>query len=249
MAHAPSSTIFLCGPRALALALALVTTNAAAGPERSAGPEGSAEEPWIDVIPRRCVEFVPQTGDRPDSEDAWRRYLSLAACVQDGSIEPATDPDQLAAMVEDMSQRLALPILIYLDALENAGTPIQLRAAFQVGMAYVALSTRARSAIAAPPDLATNEAAARRYRELHGRLEPLLVPARRAAWITFRAIEEAAAMDPSLGRDEVERHMICTARRMVPALSDAAPSDLKLVRRAAEPRACAGAPITASAPG
>lgn len=250
MAHAsrisrPSSF----SARALALAAGLASaTSAVAGDERELAPdEQVAPQVWIDAVPTRCAMFATLSG-RPTSEAEWRQLLSLAACVQDGSIGAASTSDQLAPMVEELSERLTLPMLIYLDALEHAEAPIQLRAAFQIGMAYVGLSTRARSSIAAPPDLATNPAAARRYRELHARLEPLLVPARQAAWISFRVIDEAAAVDPSLAGDEVERHMVATARRMLQAMGDVMEGDDSLlVRRRPAPPARAGAPVTAAA--
>jgi hypothetical protein len=227
---------------ALVLALAVgvfPAADAAAdeGAARASASEPSGSKAWIDVIPVRCVPFASVSlelvGDRPASDHAWTQLLSLAACAQDGSLaDPAvTEPGELAGMVEEMSQRLALPMLVYLDALENGDAPIQLRAAFQIGMAYVGLSTRARSSIAAPADLAASAAAASRYHELHARLEPLLATARRAAWISFRAIDEAAAQDPALAGDEVERHMIRTARLMLPALRDAAPEDRSLLVR------------------
>ncbi|HSK01072.1 MAG TPA: hypothetical protein VK932_07515 [Kofleriaceae bacterium] len=210
---------------------------------------GAGDRDMIDVVPERCARFAVMTmttddAGRPRSADGWRQLLSLAACVQDGSIAAVHEPAELEPMLDELSRRLALPMMVYLDALEHAEASIQLRAAFQIGMAYVGLSTRARSAIAAPPDLATNAAAASRYRELHGRLEPLLAPARRAAWVSFRAIDEAAAMDATLATNEVERNMVCAARRLLGELRDAAPEPLRML---ADRPACAGAPVTAAA--
>lgn len=248
--------------RALVLALAAGLSSASSAAADTRAGEGriaraSISEPsgpdepqeWLDVVPQRCAQFAAisprsaaRSADRPDPTYAWRQLLSLAACVQDGALAAATELDQLEAVVDDMSRRLALPMLIYLDALEHADAPIQLRAAFQIGMAYVSFSTRARSSIAAPPDLATNPAAGSRYRELHARLEPLLVSARRAAWISFYAIDEAARTDAALAGNEVERGMICTARRMLVELRDAAPERFMV----AELPGCAAAPVTAA---
>jgi len=218
-----------------ALALAVVGGMSSAAPaaadERTldrldrASLSGTAAPDALDVLPARCAAFAEASPagapDRPDTQHAWRQLLSLAACVQDGAVAPARDPGQLAAMVEDMSRRLALPMLIYVDALEHADAPIQLRAAFQIGMAYVALSTRARSAIAAPAGAAGTAAEADRRRELHARLEPMLATARRAAWVAFHAIDEAAA-DERFAADEVERNMVRAARQQLPGLRDAA---------------------------
>lgn len=233
-------------PVASAPARAIERASASEPPARGARADWPKDWPddWIDVIPRQCAPFAAGTlapgAERPTSEHGWRQLLSLAACVQDGSIRTGrtglgavTEPAQLAPMVDELARRLALPMLVYLDALEHADAPIQLRAAFQIGMAYVALSTRARSSIAAPPELATDPAAARRYSELHARLEPLLYTARRAAWISFRAIEAAAAVDPALAGNEVERNMVEAARRMLPALRDASGDERPLMAAAA----------------
>jgi hypothetical protein len=226
--------------RALALGLGLglgVFSSASATAdevERAPGaPAGVGARERL-TLPPRCAPFaeisVARSSDRPDSERAWRQLLSLAACVQDGSLGAAGAPDQLAPMVDDLSLRLAMPMLIYVNALEHADAPIQLRAAFHIGMAYVALSTRARSSIAAPPDPA-DDASASRHGELHARLEPLLAAARRAAWVAFHAIDEAAAADGAFAANAVERNMVCAARQMLPALRDAAPERILYVPR------------------
>lgn len=243
------------GALAFALAAGLLagtTAEAEADPVSAAeprAPDRTGDGDLTDVVPARCAPFAGMTittddAGRPRSAAGWQQLLSLAACVQDGSIAAVREPGELAPMLDELSRRLALPMMVYLDALEHAETPIQLRAAFHIGMAYVGLSTRARSAIAAPPDLATDAAAASRYRELHAELEPLLAPARRAAWVSFRAIDEAAATDAALATNEVERHMVATARRMLEGLRDAAPEPLRLVT---DRRAGTGAPVTAAA--
>lgn len=242
---------------ALAFALAAgllagATAEAEADPVSAAeprAPDGTGDGDMLDVVPERCAAFAAMTittddSGRPRSAAGWQQLLSLAACVQDGSIAAVREPGELEPMLDELSRRLVLPMMVYLDALEHAETPIQLRAAFQIGMAYVGLSTRARSAIAAPPDLATSAEAASRYRELHARLEPLLVPARRAAWISFQAIDEAAAEHGDLAGDETERNMIRTAREMLPLLRDAAPEQHMLARPAALP----AGPVSAAAP-
>jgi hypothetical protein len=160
--------------------------------------------------------------DARDPAVEWQQALSLAACLQEGPVLAVRDPEQLDALVEEMTGRLELPMLIYLEVLARGPASMQLRAAFHIGLAHIALSTRARGAIAAPPDLATNEAAALRYRELHARLEPLLVRSRRAAWLSFTAVDEAVAANPALASDAVARHMIRTAREMLAGLRDVA---------------------------
>ena len=234
------------GGRGRAAADGASISQPAARDARSArsGGDGRDGDGLAALVPARCAPFAVGSGERPGSEHAWRQLLSLAACVQDGSVEAVDELGALAAMVEELSGRLALPMKIYLGALEHGDAPIQLRAAFQVGMAYVALSTRARSGIAALPDpAAATDDAARRHHQLHARVELLLVPARRAAWVAFRAIDAAVEEDGVLARDEVERYMVRAARQMLPALRDAAPEGRTLlVQHPAGP----GAPVTAS---
>jgi hypothetical protein len=213
---------------------------------RSDGADGALDG-LAALVPARCAPFAVGSDMQPGSEHAWRQLLSLAACVQDGSVEEVDGSGELGAVVEELSGRLALPMKIYLAALEHGDAPIQLRAAFQVGMTYVALSTRVRSGIAAPPESAASAAAARRHRELHARVELLLVPARRAAWVAFRAIDAAAEEDGVLARDEIERYMVRAARQMLPALRDAAPADPRtlLVQHPAGSTAPVAAPVAA----
>lgn len=215
----------------------------AQGPrDRASISEPGAPPDLLAAVPPRCALFSPARGG--DEAHGWRQVLSLAACMQDGAVPPATAPDELEEMVEALSVRLAPPLLVYLHALEHGDAPVQLRAAFQIGMTYVAFSTRARSALAAPPDLATNRAAEQRYRERRVRLERLLLPARRAAWVSFQAIDEAAARSGAEPGDEVERNMVCAARGMLPGLADAAPEAYRA--KLARGPSCAGAAITAA---
>jgi hypothetical protein len=234
--------------RALALGfgLGLSAGNAGAdGIERAPGGPASEGARELIVLPPGCATFaeIPavRSSDGPDSERAWRQLLSLAACMQDSSLGAAGVPEQLAAMVEDLSERLAPSMMIYVNALARGDAPTQLRAAFYIGMAYVALSTRARSSIAVLADPADG-ASANRHDELHARLELLLAAARRAAWFAFRAIDEAAAADGAFAANEVERNMVCAAREMLPALRDAAPEHTLELRRSG----CVGARVSAA---
>jgi hypothetical protein len=212
---------------ALAAGLLLASSATAAPDARISEPqERGTPEGWIEAIPVRCAPFAPHPFslplERPTSVPGWQQLLSFAACAQDASAAATDDPGELAPMVEEMSRRLALPMLIYLDALEHGDAPVQLRATFQIGMAYVALGTRARSALSAPPDL-NDPAAATRYCQLHARLESLLAPARHAALIAFQAIDEAAGQEATLVADDVERNIVAMARQMLPSLRDADP--------------------------
>ncbi|HWO23612.1 MAG TPA: hypothetical protein VNO30_32950 [Kofleriaceae bacterium] len=235
MAHAsPSARTLL----ALAVTAGLLSATNAAADESGGGGGG---ERGRAVVPARCALFAAGEG-AADSAHTWQELLSLAACLQDASVAAVGEPGELVPMVEALSRRLAPPMRIYLAALERGDALIQLRATFQIGMAYVALATRARSSIVVPAGAEADGDAARRHRELHARLEPLLVPARRAAWVAFRAIDEAAAEDGTLAGSELDRGMIRAAREMLPALRDAAPGAEPVTEPRAEPR-----PITAAA--
>lgn len=173
----------------------------------------------IAVVPPECRRYLTIPDELRDSIIEWEQALSFAACLQGGPVSTVGHAVQLASLVDELTHRLEIPMWIYADALAFGPPPIQLRAAFHIGMSQLALSTRARSAIAAPP--AGDAAAAARARALHERLEPLLAHARRGAWLSFTAIGEAAAQNPALASDVVARNMIRTARVLLEGLRDA----------------------------
>jgi len=203
---------------AVLTALALVPAIAAADPVASIEPrmqETPRTSPRLDRIPPACRRFASVPENARDDVYAWNQALSLAGCLQDTTIERVTDPEQLDAMVDDLAHRAAPAMVIYLVALEQAPGPIQLRAAYQIAMDYVALITRARASLVAPPDLATNPEAARRYRALHDQLEKRLQKAEETAWVSFAVIGAAVEQDPSLATDPVNRNMVRSARAML----------------------------------
>lgn len=171
--------------------------------------------PPLDRIPPACRRFTSVPDNARDDVYAWNQALSLAACLQDTAIERVTDPEQLDAMVDDLAHRAAPAMMIYLVALERAPGPVQLRAAYLIAMDYVGLITRARASLVAPPDLATNPEAARRYRALHDQLEKRLEKAIETAWVSFAVIGSAVEQDPSLATDPVNKNMVRSARAML----------------------------------
>lgn len=120
--------------------------------------------------------------------------------------------DQLADMVNEMDIALAPAIEIYASAVEQGPEHIQVRAALQIAMAEVAMIVRARSSIAAPSNLATDHAAAARYRELHARLEPMLEPTARLICILIARIDQEVTREPSLAADTVTQGILASAR-------------------------------------
>jgi len=200
--------------RALVLGAAAAAASVA-GPVAPAAAEGGRpEQGVVHVIPAECRHHMALPAGPRDEQIEWEHGLSFAACLQDVPLRRIDDPLQLEPLVEALTARLELPMLLYLQAMAEGPREIQLRAAFHVGLANIALVTRARAAVAAPPDLAADPAAAARWRELGAQLEPLLAHAQRTAWLSFTALHEAALHDPALAGSEVDRNMIRTAREL-----------------------------------
>lgn len=181
-------------------------------------PERARETVTMRVIPDACRELVA-LGAGPRSEQAeWERGLSFAACLQDAPLRRVSDPAQLEGLVDELTGQLELSVLIYLQAITEAPPPVQLRAVFHIGLAHVALITRARAAVEPPPELADDAAARALAGLLRARLEPLLERPARAALVSFEAIHEAARHTPALARDEVGRGMIRAAAAQLAGL-------------------------------
>lgn len=169
------------------------------------------EVPEIGAMPIECMQYLLVHGDS-DSPTAWNQVLSFAACVQDSSIDSVTEVEQLPALIERFEVGLAPAMQFYAAGFEHGPAPIQLRAAFQIGMAQVALITRARAALVVPKDRATNRKAAAHYRELQAGLEPLLEESAKLGWMLFVLIDRAVEEDPSIVVDDVTRYMVRASR-------------------------------------
>lgn len=146
-------------------------------------------------IPPECIAYVSADG----SEEAlWGQVLSLAACVQDATVASITTSEQLRPTLESLAQALGPSTMLYVYAVENGPESVQLRATYQIGMAFVGLAIRARASIRFPP--------------LRAELEPLLEPVTRTARIAFTLIDRAVRNDPTLESDVVASYMIRDAR-------------------------------------
>jgi hypothetical protein len=178
----------------------------------------------LDFSDPRCAVYVPAKLDQ--TARSWNQVLSFAGCVQDSAIVRFDAGDDLADGVAKLAKQLAPAMALYFAAIQHGPSSVQLRAAYEVGMAHVALVTRARSSIHPPADLRTNAAAARHYRELHERLEPALAQYAETAWLVFSTIDRAAKADPALASDPVARYMIDTSQRMLVMLADHAPAQV-----------------------
>jgi hypothetical protein len=178
------------------------------------------------LVPAKCARYWPIPGGIA-SPAAWNQALSFAACVQDATVARVDDVDRLPDLVDQLEMASAPALQVYLTVIEDAPEPVKVRAALQIAMAQVSLITRARSSIAAPPDLATNRTSYLRYRELHTHLEPWLARPARFAYKLIMAIDHEVTLDPSLAPDVVTRNMVSSARKQAALLRKAwsIPSD------------------------
>ncbi|MCX5747408.1 MAG: hypothetical protein NT062_33505 [Proteobacteria bacterium] len=160
-----------------------------------------------------CQTFRRLAGTT-DAHQVASQLLSFASCMQDASVERVTDPDELPAMVGRLTARLAPVMPAYVRVLERGPDQLQVRAAYFIGMAYVNLMVRARSAIIRPANVVVDEVAAARDRELHVRLERLLFTPARIARLSFAVIDHAVTADPRLAADPVTAHMVQTAHAL-----------------------------------
>lgn len=202
----------------LAAAVALVAATPLAA---------AADEPDLDEIPENCRQFGSVPSDARDTQIAWNQVLSLAACMQGTTVLRADGMAAVDGLVGELGSEIAPSLVIYLVAIQDAPGPVQLRAAYHVGLAYVGLITRARSSLP-PPDRADPKSVAR-YHEMQDRLEDSLVDARRAALVAFTAIDAAVADDPSLAPDETSRYMVRHARQLLRVMGEAETPTLQTV--------------------
>jgi hypothetical protein len=134
----------------------------------------------------------------------WDDVLSFAARIQDRSVYYVDDAEQLAFLVEELEAGLEPSLRLYISAVNEGPGPIQLRAAYYIGIGQVALMTRARASLATP--------------ELRDALEPLLEPHAQIACVLFATIDQQSLFDPSLAPDAANRFMIRSARDQLASL-------------------------------
>lgn len=176
-----------------------------------------AEEVTDIEIPAACLPYADTTTDIEEAA-TWNQILSFAACVQDASLEHIDDAEQLPALIARFELALAPSMALYLAALEHGPTPVQLRAAFQIGMMQISLITRARESLVAPDDRQKNAKSAASYRKLQHQLEPLLQTPAKLAWTLFMTIDQVASEAPSTITDDVTRNMVRTSHAMAQSL-------------------------------
>ncbi|HET9990778.1 MAG TPA: hypothetical protein VFQ65_19745, partial [Kofleriaceae bacterium] len=112
----------------------------------------------------------------------------------------------------ELSTKLAPTVKFYLLALRRGPAQLALRDVYLIGLAHVALLTRARAAIVVP-DL-HDETAARAFAFAHATLEHELEPFGQTAWLVFATIDRAAKENPELVLDEVDRGVVRRAHEL-----------------------------------
>lgn len=179
-------------------------------------------------IPERCTVFVPTEKDV--DVVVWNKALSFAGCVQDSTVFEVSDADELRPMLVALTRSLAPTLALYLSIIQYGPEPVQLRAAYQIGMMYIGLVTRARSSIVLPDGWTRDPDGVREYRELHDSLEPMLQPPLHTARLVFGMIDRVATEKPSIAPDPVTKQMVRSARQMV-RLLDRQETETKIGRR------------------
>jgi len=190
------------------IASAVVCALVLSSPAATGAP--TVEDPTL-RIPLACREFAYRPGGA-SSPAAWNQLLSLTACMQDSGRETLDEALDCPGYVAYLEDKLKPVVTVYLSALQLGPGPIQLRAAYQIGMAHVGLIVRARSSIVAPPDPGSSSREALHYRALHTALEPALERAAAIAMVSFSAVDQAVTLDPQLDADAVTAFMVRDAR-------------------------------------
>lgn len=148
---------------------------------------------------------MPARADAPARPAVdWDSLISFASSLQDRRVYHVEDADEVAGLVAKLRDGLVPALRLYSAAVQEGPPPIQLRAAYYIGLAQVNLMTRARTSLSSS-DLRTT-------------LEPLLEPHAELAYFVFTTIHRAADEDPSLTPDVVTRHMARSSRELAAAL-------------------------------
>lgn len=184
------------------LRTALAVVSLAAPLARADVPAPQHVEPVAayGVLPTACRPFTVRYADARDETFRWNQRLSLAGCLQDASMATVANADELAALLDELNERLVPAMLVDLEVLEHAPTAVQAGAAFEVAMANVSLIVRMRASIVRPDS------------PLHATVEDLLDHAKRTAWLSFALIDRAATAFPSIAADPVGAYEVRYAR-------------------------------------
>ncbi len=171
------------------------------------------------AIPDQCRHFL----DAPTGGSAWLQWsqrLSVASCEESAAVLPKiTTFDELHTSLATFERSLGAPIAIYRDAMAHGPTQIQISAAYRLGLAYSAMLVRAREAIHAPADFASNPAAADRYLSLRQQIEPVLAEDSRQALAAFTEADRLATAFPDdASANELMKNITTHAREQLASL-------------------------------
>jgi len=177
----------------------------------------------IDVDDPRCAAYVPKELD--ESMRAWDQVLSFSACIQDSTVGRIGDDEDPSVTVAMLAHKLSPAMALYFATIQHGPSWVQVRAAYEIGLAHVALMTRARASLVSP-DLRAGPEAVQRNREQHALLEAAIARYGETAWMVFAAIDRAARQDPALAADPVTRYMVWSSRQMLEVLAEHAPTQV-----------------------
>jgi hypothetical protein len=172
-----------------------------------------ADDDVIDVNDQRCAAYVPAELD--ESVRAWNQVLSFAACIQDSTVSRIGEDEDPSVTVAMLAHKLTPAIALYFATIQHGPSWVQVRAAYEIGLAHVALLTRARASL---PSSTSPE-----QRE---RLEAAIARYGQTAWMVFAAIDRAARQDPAMASDPVSRYMVADARAKLDVLAEHAPTEV-----------------------
>jgi hypothetical protein len=172
-----------------------------------------ADDDVIDVDDSRCAAYVPAEHD--ESMRAWDQVLSFAACIQDSSVGKIGADEDPSVAVATLAHKISPTMALYFASIQHGPPWVQVRAAYEIGLAHVALLTRARASLA--------KASSAEQRQ---RLEAAIAHYAEAAWMVFAAIERAASQDPRMAADPVTRFMVADAHHQLDALGEHAPTQV-----------------------
>lgn len=178
-----------------------------------AAPAFADDEDVIDVEDQRCAAYVPKELD--ESMRAWDQVLSFAACIQDSTVGHIAEDEDPSVTVALLAHKLSPAMALYFASIQHGPSWVQVRAAYEIGMAHVALVTRARASLPSSASVEQRE-----------RLEAAVARYGETAWMVFAAIDRAARQDPAMSADPVTRYMVSDAHRMLDVLGEHAPTEL-----------------------
>lgn len=178
-----------------------------------AAPAFADDDDVIDVDDQRCAAYVPAELD--ESMRAWDQVLSFTACIQDSSVGRIAEDEDPSVTVAFLAHKLSPAMALYYASIQNGPSWVQVRAAYEIGLAHVTLVVRARASL--------NPGASA---EQHARLEAAVARYAQTAWMVFAAIDRAAHQDTTLSSDPVTRYMVESSRQMLDVLSEHAPTQL-----------------------